>query len=82
MVSGSAGAGDQTSFGLEFPAGGSVELFGLQADAQPGASAYRKTFARNGVYRTARFDSDSLSVTSQSAGNHAAVIRIVAHVGV
>jgi Conserved hypothetical protein 2217 (DUF2460) len=45
------GGVDQMAFGVELPAGASVELFGFQAEAQPTASSYRKTFNASGVLR-------------------------------
>ena len=58
-------------------AGGSVELFGIQVEAQLGASDYKRTAARSGVYSKARFGSDQITVTAQGAESYDAVVQIV-----
>jgi len=62
---------------LRLAAGASIEIFGLQAEAQPGPSDYKATNNRGGVYAKARFATDELTVTSQSTDVHDSVIRIV-----
>ena len=78
----SAGALNATGagvrFGVEVPAAGAVELFGLQAEAQPCASAYKRTYERDGVYRSARFDEDVLRLISDGPDQHRYQLRIVA----
>lgn len=64
------------TFGAQLDPGGSVELFGMQVEAQPGASDYKKTGARGGIYAKARFAEDRLAVTAQSTDVYDAVIRI------
>jgi hypothetical protein len=65
------------AFGLQLAAGGSADVFGLQVDAQPAPSDYRKTGASGAVYPHARFASDRLTVTAQGTDVYDAVIRIV-----
>jgi hypothetical protein len=64
-------------FGLELAAGASVEVFGMQAEAQTGASLYRRTQARSGVYEIARFKADELKVTTRGPGRHACVVGVI-----
>jgi hypothetical protein len=70
-----------TVFGIALAPGAQLEVFGLQAEAQPGASAYKKTTNRCGIYPAARFADDNLNTTTTSADQHSCVIRIVSHVG-
>ena len=73
---GQAGATTVT-FGAQVAAGGSVELFGMQAEAQLGPSDYKITGAAGGVYPRARFGSDQITVTAQGTDVYDAVIQIV-----
>jgi hypothetical protein len=68
---------ETVTFGAHVEPAGSVDLFGLQVEAQPGPSDYRPTRARGGVYSRARFDTDRLTVTAQGTDAHDTVIRIV-----
>lgn len=65
------------TFGAQLPAGGTVQLFGIQVEAQPGASDYKQTGATGGVYTNARFGSDTLTVTAQGTDVYDAVVQIV-----
>lgn len=73
---GQAGA-PTVSFGVQVAAGATVELFGMQAEAQPGPSDYKMTGAAGGVYAKARFGSDQITVTAQGTDVYDAVIQIV-----
>src|SRR5579872_1076006 len=73
---GQAGAMTVT-FGVQLAAGESVELFGMQAEAQLGPSDYKLTGATGGVYPKARFGSDQITVTAQGADVYDTVIQIV-----
>jgi hypothetical protein len=64
------------SFCVELPPGASVDLFGLQVEAQLGAGEYKRTLQRNGVYPRARFAEDRLSVTTSGLDRHSGLIRI------
>ena len=59
------GTGETVRFALEVEPGGSVEVFGLQAEAQPGASGYKRTFSRGGVFAGARFGQDDIEITAE-----------------
>jgi len=73
---GQAGATTVT-FGAQVVAGGSVELFGMQVEAQLGPSDYKITGGAGGVYPNARFGSDQITVTAQGTDVYDAVIQIV-----
>lgn len=61
---------------IMLPAGGVVELFGAQLEAQTDASGYMKTGARSGVFTEARFAQDSLPVTGETVDSWSARVRI------
>ena len=65
------------TFGVQVAAGGSVQLFGMQAEAQLGPSCYKITGARGGVFAKARFGADQLTVTAQGTDVYDAVIQIL-----
>jgi hypothetical protein len=65
------------TFGAQLAAGGSVDLFGMQVDAQHAPSEYKQTAASGGVYSKARFAEDHISVTAQGTDVYDAAIRIV-----
>jgi hypothetical protein len=66
------------TFGAQLDAGASVDLFGMQAEAQLAASDYKQTGTNGGVYPKARFAADGLTVRAQSTDVYDAVIRIIA----
>ena len=72
-------AGNDTgvTFSLALPPGAAVEVFGAQVEAQVAPSAYIITRSRGGVYPSARFDHDELSVTAQGPGSEDTIVRIV-----
>lgn len=65
------------TFGAQLVAGASVDLFGMQVEAQVGASDYKMTGVSGGVFSGARFDGDGLSVTAQSVDVFDLVVRVV-----
>jgi hypothetical protein len=69
---------DSVVFGAQLDAGASVDLFGMQLQAQRGVSDYKKTGASGGVYTNARFAEDDLTVTARGTDVFDAVVRIVA----
>jgi hypothetical protein len=71
---------DGVAFAIELPAGAQVDLFGAQAEAQPGAGEYTITTARSGVYAQSRFDSDRLASISEGPEQHSPAVRIVSGV--
>jgi len=78
VSAGNLGAAEEPVwFGLQIPAGASVDVFGLQVEAQPGASAYKPTPSRGAVYPRARFFDDVLGQRTDGPGRHSALIRII-----
>jgi hypothetical protein len=69
---------ESVTFGAELAAGASVDLFGMQLEAEPGVSDYKRTGASGGVYAKARFAEDELAVTARGTDVFDAVVRIVA----
>jgi hypothetical protein len=79
LLSGSFGGTEESvRFGIEVGAGNWVDIYGVQVEAQPGASGYKKTLSRSGVYSRARFSNDSLSITADGPGRHSCRVRITA----
>jgi hypothetical protein len=79
-VSLSANLGQSTNsvtFGVQVSAGGAINIFGMQVEAQLGASDYKQTGTIGGVYPNARFGADTITVTAQGTDVNDAVIRIV-----
>ncbi len=70
------GTEESVIFGIEIAPQQSVDLFGIQAEAQPGASGYKKTFSKCGVYPVARFLDDALSITTDGPGQHSCRVRV------
>jgi hypothetical protein len=67
---------DSVTFGAQIPAGGTIDIFGMQAEAQWGPSDYKLTGTRGGVYANARFGADKITVTAQGTDVYDAVIQI------
>jgi hypothetical protein len=65
------------TFGVGLAAGASVDLFGMQVEAQLAASDYKMTTTQGGVYPNARFGADTFTVTAQGTDVFDAVIPIV-----
>ena len=70
-------ASSPVTFGAQLAAGATVDLFGMQVEAQPAPSDYKMTTAQSGVYGKARFGSDQIRVTAQGTDVYDAVIQIV-----
>ncbi|MBI4876807.1 MAG: hypothetical protein HY822_19395 [Acidobacteria bacterium] len=62
--------------GVELAPGASVEVFGLQLEAQGGPGAYSSTPAQGGVYPACRFGDDVLRCTAEGADQYAVTVRI------
>ena len=68
---------DVISFRLELPAGARVSAFGAQVEPQLAAGHYKKTLDRAGVYSGTRFDSDSLTITTDTPNQHSCSVSLV-----
>jgi len=77
-----SGSGDAQAetidFGIEVPPGGSLDLYGMQAEPQAGASTYRPS-TTGGVYSNAWFRDDFLAVTATDVNRHSATVNINAN---
>jgi hypothetical protein len=67
---------ESVAFGLELPALSAVEVYGFQAEAQPAPSAY-KASSDGGVYESARFGNDAISVTAAGVNLNTASVKII-----
>ena len=65
------------TFGAQLSPGASVDLFGMQVDAQAAPSDYKRTGAAGGVYSNARFSTDAFTLQAQGTDVYDATIRIV-----
>jgi hypothetical protein len=74
----SQGTAESVTFGIRLSPGTSVEVHGMQVEAQLAPSAYRKTMSRSGVHAKARFDNDVLTLVSDGPEQHSCKVRIVA----
>ncbi len=70
---------DGISFGLQLPAGTSIVAFGAQAEPQPAAGYYKKTTDLAGVYPNTRFDSDSLTQTTDAPNQNSCGVSLVSN---
>lgn len=69
--------GEMPRFAVELPAGGSASMFGLQVEAQIGASEYMRNPGIGGVHLDARFDQDDLALIADGPEFYSARVRIV-----
>ncbi len=67
---------ENVEFGIELQPGTTVFIYGIQAEAQPQAGAYRETRGQSGVYPDARFTSDSLEVLATDPEQYACAITV------
>jgi hypothetical protein len=66
--------------GFSLPTGCSLNVFGIQLEAQTGAGAYKKTRDIAGVYPNSRFDQDVLTTTATGMNQFGATVKIVSNV--
>jgi hypothetical protein len=66
---------DSIAFGVQVPAGMSLNIFGMQVEIQPAASVY-KSSTTGGVYDTAYFRDNSLSFTSTDVNLNSVTVNI------
>jgi hypothetical protein len=76
---GIGGAG-QSTFSIALPAGLTVDVWGLQVEAQPYPSAYKQTTAALGIYEETYFDGDVLTITSTNVGFSSCEITLMSRV--
>ncbi|HEY2018938.1 MAG TPA: hypothetical protein VGH38_35780 [Bryobacteraceae bacterium] len=68
-------AQESITFGLEIPAGAAIDVYGLQAEPQAGASVY-KVSTTGGVYENARLRDDELTITATGVNQHSCTVNI------
>lgn len=68
---------DSIAFGVALDPGSTVNIFGMQAEAQSAASLYKPTTETGGVYPNARFRDDSLTITTIGPSRHSCELDIV-----
>lgn len=72
--------GDATAesivFGIDFPAGAAVDIFGPQVEVQASASRY-KTSTTGGVYENARFRDDTFRFLTTDVNRHTVTVNIL-----
>ena len=71
------GADDLVRFAIELDPGAVLGLYGPQVEAQPSASAYKRSAGAGGCHREARFDQDRLILTADGPDSYGARVRIV-----
>ena len=71
------GGGTTSNFGVMLTPSSTVDVFGMQAEAQGAASLYKKTAEDGGVYPHARFRTDSLTITTVGPNRHSCELDIV-----
>jgi hypothetical protein len=76
---GASGSGS-TTFSLTIPAGQTVDVWGLQVEAQPYPSIYMQTGAAYGIYEETYFATDQLTVTATAPGLAACDLQLVSRV--
>jgi hypothetical protein len=77
----SQGTAGTVTVGLGVPAGQSVDIFGVQLEAQPGASRYKQTFGNAGLYAAAHFAADTFGITTSAPNRHSCTLQIMAPAG-
>jgi hypothetical protein len=70
----------QSTFSLSLAAGQSIDIWGLQAEAQPYASQYKQSAAALGIYEETWFAADKLKVTSTGVGRSSCEIVLTSRV--
>ena len=63
-------------FGIQIDAGGAVEVYGLQVEAQAAASGYKGS-TRGGVYEDAHLADDVLTITSTDVNRNSCTVKII-----
>ena len=70
----------QSTFSVALLPGQTIDVWGLQVEAQPYPSAYKQTTAALGIYEETYFGDDELKITSTSLGLSSCEINLVSRV--
>jgi hypothetical protein len=68
--------GESVTAGVWVEAGESVELFGLQWEAQPGASSYQRSGAATGIYPETFFEEDELRFVQEGPEEYSIALAL------
>lgn len=81
FVNGAGGGGaGQSTFSIALAAGQTIDVWGLQVEAQPYPSAYKQTTAALGIYEETYFGDDDLTITSTNVGLSSCEITLMSRV--
>jgi hypothetical protein len=74
------GGAVESSFSIVVVAGQTIDVWGLQVEAQPYPSVYRQTSVAEGIYGETHFENDELKITSTSPGFSSCEISLMSRV--
>jgi hypothetical protein len=74
-------SGTTSDFGVTFPAGSSINVFGAQVEVQAAASTYIPTNSSSGIYPNTRFDSDTLRVRLDAPNSNSCDVTLFSNAG-
>ncbi len=67
---------EQVAFGLQIPPGASVDVYGIQVEAQWWASEYKRSAGQGGVFSKSHFDQDDLVRVTEAPNHNSTRLRI------
>lgn len=70
---------DGIGFGVQLPAGGQMQVFGAQVEAQPEAGQYKKTIDLGGIYSNTRFNADLLPFAANSMNHSSCELALISN---
>jgi hypothetical protein len=73
------GAADAVSFGLVIPAGGAIDVSGIQVDYGSVQPEYKKSDGQCGVFQNARFEQESLVLSAEQPNVFSIAVTVIAH---
>lgn len=76
FLTGASSGSESSVFGLTIPTGAQIHVFGMQVEAQTRPSTYVQTLDRSGVYPMTRFDSDTLTFSSDAPNSNSCEITL------
>jgi hypothetical protein len=75
-----ASGGTQSTFAIALAPGQTIDVWGLQVEAQPCPAAYKQTTAAEGIYEETYFENDELIITSTGVGLSSCEISLLSRV--
>jgi hypothetical protein len=70
----------QSTFSIVLAAGQTIDVFGLQIEAQPYPSIYKGTQTARGIYEETRFDQDELEIVNTAPGLSSCNLNLVSRI--